>query len=132
MNSHTIGNDTYGIFERSDKGSLLMLHFLWGKKDFRIFLERKGASSGKGAHPPLFRSKSNGEYVLSRLQYLYQYEWYDYDRVDGHGRALEEVRWKHANGVRYVELPLHFFEVAAELAAREFALKRKGASAQAM
>ncbi len=132
MNSHTIGNDTYGIFERTDKGSLLMLHFLWGKKDFRIFLERKAASSGKGAQLPLFRSKSSGEYVLSRLQYLYEYEWYDYDRVDGHGLAREEVRWKHGNAVRYVELPQHFFEVSAELAAREFALKRKGATAQAV
>ena len=132
MKSQTINNNTYAVFEKSDKSSLLMLHFLWGKMDFRIFLERKGVTSGNEANLPVLRSKTNGEYVLSRLQYLFEYEWYDYDRVDGHGLVLEEVRWKHGGNIRYVELPQHFFEVSAELAAREFSLKRKGATAMAV
>jgi hypothetical protein len=132
VKTHTIGTDSYAIFDKSDKGSLLMLHFIWGKKDFRIFLERKNASSGKGAHQAVLHSKSSGEYLLSRLQYLYEFEWCDYDRVSGHGLSREEVRWQQGSAAHYVELPQHFYEVAVELACREFGLKRKGATAMAV
>ncbi len=132
MNTHTIANNTYAVFDKADKGSLLMLHFIWGKKDFRIFLERQNASSGKGAHQAVLQSKSSGEYVLSRLQYLYDFEWFDYEGVTGHGLSMEEVRWRREKGVRYLELPQHFYEVAVELACREFGLKRKGATAMAV
>ena len=132
VKTHNIGNNTFAIFEKSDKTSLLMLHFIWGKKDFRLFLERKSATAGQGGRQALLHSRSSGEYVLSRLQYLFEYEWYDYDKVSGHGLAMEEVRWTHGKMVRYLELPQHFYEVAVELASREFGLKRKGATAMAV
>ena len=132
MNTHTIGTDTFGIFEKSDKGSLLILHFLWGKKDFRIFLERKAAAAKNKGELAILRGKTGGEYALTQLQYLYDFEWYDYDEVSGHGLAHDEVRWTHGGAVRYVELPLRFYDVAAELACREFRMSRKGATAKAV
>ena len=88
-------------------------------------------------HSPLgdkavFRSKRDGDYVLSRLQYLYGYEWYDFDKGCGHGLAHDEVRWKKGGAIRYVELPQHFYEVDAEIAGREFELQRKGATSVAL
>ncbi len=132
VKTHTIGTDSFGIFETVNKTSLLMTHFIWGKKDFRIFLERKGTAAGTSADRAAFRSKSDGDYFLSRLQYLFEFEWYDFDGVCGHGLAHDEVRWKKGGTSRYVELPQHFFEVAAEIACRDFQLQRKGATAAAL
>ena len=132
MNTHTIGTDSYAIFDKSDKGSLLSLQFLWGKKDFRMFLERKGAASRAKGPRVMLQRKSSGEYVLTQLQYLYDFEWYDFDKVSGHGLAHDEVRWTRSGTVRYVELPQRFYDVAAELACREFGMVRKGATAKAV
>lgn len=132
MNTHSIGTDTFAIFDKSDKGNLLTLHFLWGKKDFRIFLERRSAASKDKTGMAILQGKSSGEYVLTRLQYLNEFEWYEFDKVSGHGLAHDEVRWTHGGTVRYVELPLRFYDIAAELACREFKLSRKGARAKAV
>jgi hypothetical protein len=132
VNTHTIGTDSYAIFDKSDKGSLLTLQFLWGKKDFRMFLERKGAASRAKGPRVMLQGKSSGEYVLTQLQYLYDFEWYDFDKVSGHGLAHDEVRWTRGGTVRYVELPQRFYDVAAELACREFSMVRKGATAKAV
>ena len=132
MNTHTIGTDSFAIFDKSDKGNLLTLHYLWGKKDFRMYLERKSAAPKNNRAMALLQGKSSGEYVLTRLQYLYEFEWYDFDKVSGHGLAHDEVRWTRGGTVRYVELPLRFYDIAAELACREFGMSRKGAAAKAV
>ena len=124
VNTYTLGTDTYAIFDRQDKGNLLMLHFLWGKKDFRVFLERKGAAEMKLPEIEMTSAQS-GEFVVTRLQYLFEYEWYDYAGLGGHGLAHDEVRWKHDGKTRYLELPLHFLDRAVELVAMEFSLSRK-------
>ena len=132
MKTKAIGTDTYSIFEKSEKGNLLMLHFLWGKKDFRIFLEpAKTASGDKKTHTVLLKEGSS-EIVLTRLQYLYQYEWYEYQKVSGHGLAHDEIQWIKGSALRYLELPQHFYEVAVELACREFKLIRKKKLGQAV
>ncbi len=123
MNTTTIGTDTYATFEKSDKGNLMMLHFLWGKKDFRLFLEKKKNVSGEGVGNTVLKSPA-GEYVMTRLQYLNQFEWYDYDKVTGHGLAHDEVRWLLGKEARFVELPQHFLEVVMDLSCKEFNLKR--------
>lgn len=132
MNTQTIGTDTYMIFDKADKGNLLTLHFLWGKKDFRVFLERKSAAPKDKTGMAILQGKTSGEYAFTRLQYLYDFEWYDYDKVSGHGLAHDEVRWTLGGAVRYVELPLRFYDIAAELACREFRMSRKGATAKAV
>jgi len=124
VKTHTIGTDTFAIFEKQNKGNLLMLHFLWGKKDFRAFLEREGTSVVK-VPPHHFTSAKDGEYVLTRVQYLYDYDWYDYDGLGGHGLAHDEVRWKLEKRVRYLELPQHFLECVSELLCREMELEHK-------
>lgn len=132
MKTHTIGNETYSIFENLDKGNLRSLHFIWGKKDFRLFLERNGTPAGGQAPAQKLAGKEAGEFVLTRLQYLNTFEWYDFDKVTGHGLAHDEVRWKKAKVGRYLELPKQFYEVALELACREFKLKRKNPVAAAI
>ena len=131
MDTHSIGTDTFAIFGKSEKGGLLTLQFIWGKKDFRVFLERKHPNALVKGNQAVLRSKK-GEYILTRLQYLYEFEWYDFDKVSGHGLAHDEVRWKKDGTVRYVELPQHFYEIVARLASLEFGLTRKGATAQAV
>ncbi len=132
MKTHTIGTDTYAIFEKSEKGNLMMLHFIWGKKDFRLFLEDKSShSAAKGSQTALISSNS-GELLFTHLQYLNNFQWYEYDKVAGHGLAHDEVRWKTGDFVRYVELPQHFHDVAVELACLEFNLKRKNPTAAAV
>ena len=130
MKTHTIGTDTYAIFEHSSKGSLRMLHFIWGKKDFRLFLESKGSPAGGEAMEHKLAGK-DGEFLMTRLQYLNNFEWYDFDGVTGHGLAHDEVRWKKNGARRHVDLPQHFYEVALELACREFDLRRKAPKALA-
>lgn len=124
MNTHMIGTDTYAIFEKMEKGNLLMLHFIWGKKDFRLFLERPRTTGGDGSKT-ILTSAAAGEFALTRLQYLYNYEWYEYSEVSGHGLVHDEVRWGMGQSVRYLELPPQFREAAVELACREFALEPK-------
>ena len=101
-----------------------MLQFLWGKKDFRIYLGRNRERPGTEAPGPVLRSESHGDLRVTRLQYLNAFEWYDYRKVAGHGLAFEEVCWERGKARRYVELPKDFFETAVELACREFGLQR--------
>ena len=124
MKTYSIDNHTYAIHATSEQGGVWMVHFLWGKKDFRIFLERAGSSSAEAALPGTLHSEATGNLSVSRFQYLYNFEWYEYDRVSGHGLALEEVRWMRGKTRRYVELPQGFLDAAIELARREFGLAR--------
>ncbi len=128
MTTHTIGNNTFAVFSKEEKGGVWMLHFLWGKKDFRIYLGRKADMSG--GKPPatlVLDSEEHGEVLVTRLQYLNAFEWYEFVKIAGHGLAMEEVCWAHGNLRRYVELPKGFRDTAVELACREFGLTRQPA-----
>lgn len=124
MTTHTLSNNTYAIFNKEEKGGVWMLQFLWGKKDFRIYLGRNMERPGTEAPGPVLRSESHGDLRVTRLQYLNAFEWHDYRKVAGHGLAFEEVCWERGKARRYVELPKDFFETAVELACREFGLQR--------
>lgn len=124
MQTHTIGTDTYAIFDKSDNGGVWMVQFLWGKKDFRIYLERAGSTQSERRLPGLLNSETTGDLAVSRMQYLYNYDWYEYDRVCGHGLAMEEIRWVRGNTKRYLELPKDFLDTAIEITCREFGLNR--------
>lgn len=122
MKTHTFGNQTFAIFDTSDKGGVWMVQFIWGKKDFRIYLGRAGSVS---TGPARLGSKSSGEVVVTRLQYLYNFEWHEYVRVGDHGLASEKVQFKKDGASRYVELPKDFYDIAVEIACLEFGLQRK-------
>lgn len=125
MKTYTIGVETFAIFDKVEKGGVWMLQFIWGKKDFRIYLGRSGDGDNAKLQGPVLQSEAHGEVVVTRLQYLYAFEWYDYQRVAGHGLHYEEVCWRKGKQVRYVELPKDFFDIAVELACREFGLQRR-------
>jgi hypothetical protein len=122
VKTHTLGNQTFAIFDTSEKGGVWMVHFIWGKKDFRIFLGRTGSVSVGSAR---LASKAAGEVVVTRLQYLHNFEWFEYVRVGDHGLASEKVLFRRDSTSRYVELPKDFYDIAVELACREFGLERK-------
>ena len=125
MNTHTIGVNTFAIFEKVEKGGVWMLQFIWGKKDFRVYLGRSADGDNAKLHGPVLHSEQHGDVVVTRLQYLYAFEWYDYHKVAGHGLANEEVAWRKGKSVRYVELPKDFLDIAVELACREFGMERR-------
>ena len=124
MTRHTIGNESYAIFQKLEKGRVWMLQFLWGKKDFRIYLGDKSESTGI-QHVEL-TGENSGVLVVTRLEYLNNFEWFQFDGVSGHGIAKEEIRWKRESQQRYLELPKGFFDAAVEMACREFKLQRSG------
>ena len=125
MTRHKIHNETYLVFEKSEKGRVYTLHFLWGKKDFRIYLGGQGEAPGD--HNISLATKEGSELAVLRLEYLNNYEWLVYDGVGGHGLAHEEVRWRQGGQKRYVELPKDFLDVAVQLACLEFDLERQSA-----
>ena len=125
MATHTIGVNLFAIFEKEEKGGVWTLHFIWGKKDFKIYLGRKTGGSKPEYHGPVLISGDQEEVIVFKLQYLNTFEWYDFQRVAGHGLAYEEVCWTLGEKKRYVELPKGFHDVAVELACREFGLKRQ-------
>lgn len=122
MKTYTIGLNTFAIFEKSEKQGEWMLQFIWGKKDFRIALGKSGSAKGL-EHGPVVQSEKTGDLVVTGLQYMNAYVWYDYDSVSGHGLAMEEVRWRYGKTRRYVELPQNFLDTAVDLACREFELE---------
>ena len=99
-----------------------MVHFIWGKKDFRLYFGRKPAS-GSFREPVLYSNV--GEVVVTSLQYQYAFEWYEFDKVAGHGLASEEVLFRKNTLRRYVELPKDFYETALEIACIEFDFNRQ-------
>ena len=125
MKTHTLENNTFAIFQTEEKGGVWMLQFIWGKKDFRIYLGRSGDGKNATLQGAALHSEAHGDVVVTRLQYLNAFEWYDYQKVSGHGLANEEVCWLNGKRRRTVELPKDFFDLAVELACREFDLKRK-------
>ncbi len=131
LKTHHIGNNTYAIFAKEERGGVWMLQFIWGKKDFRIYLGRLGDGQNAQHKGPLLHSERDGELTVTRLQYLNAFEWYDYVKVAGHGLANEEVLWRKGNQRRYVELPRNFFDHAVALACREFGLERRPAAQKA-
>ena len=125
MTTHTLGVDTFAIFEKEEKGGVWMLHFIWGKKDFKIYLGKKTGGANPDYHGPELLSVNKEEVIVSNLQYLNSFEWYDFQKVAGHGLAYEEVCWMLGGKKRYVELPKGFHDIAVELACREFGLSRQ-------
>ena len=125
MKTHTIENNTYAIFQKEEKSGVWMLHFIWGKKDFRLYLDAK-SGGGHALHGAETLHTAEGKDVFAtRLQYLNAFEWYDYKKVAGHGLSREEVCWMREKTRRYVELPQNFLGVAMELACLEFGLSPK-------
>ena len=124
MKTHKLGIESFHIFEAARKGEHWMVQFIWGKKDFRVYLDKADAVASSSNHPPVLKIPDDGEMVVSKLQYLNNFEWYDYEKVSGHGLAFEEVRWIRGKTKRYLELPKDFFNIAVEIACREFDLER--------
>jgi hypothetical protein len=122
VKTHTFGNQTFAIFETADKGGVWMVQFIWGKKDFRIYLGREGSVS---VGPAKLKSKAKEEIVVTRLQYLYNFEWHEFVRVADHGLASEKVLFKREATHRYVELPKDFYDIAVEICCLEFGLTRQ-------
>lgn len=125
MVTHTIGVNTFAIFEKEQKGGVWMVHFLWGKKDFRIYLGRKIDGAHQNYDGPILFSPEKEVVTVTKLQYLNSFEWYDFLKVAGHGLANEEVCWTLGKQRRYVELPKGFFDIAVALACLEFGLERQ-------
>ena len=124
MKTHTHGNNTFAIFNAEEKGGVWLLQFIWGKKDFRLYLGRSADGENAKLQGPALHSETHGDLVVSRLQYLNAFEWYDYHKVSGHGLANEEVCWRKGKTLRTVELPRDFLDIALALACREFGLRR--------
>jgi hypothetical protein len=122
VKTHTLGTQTFAIFDKSDKGGVWSIQFIWGKKDFRIYLGRAGSVS---VGPARLKTGSGEEAVVTRLQYLYNFEWHEFAGVADHGLASEKVRFGRDKVSRYVELPKNFYDIAVEICCREFGLTRQ-------
>ncbi|MDH5752008.1 MAG: hypothetical protein OEZ59_06280 [Deltaproteobacteria bacterium] len=121
MKIHTIGINNYSIIGKQEKGRVWMLQFAWGKKDFRVYLGAQG--EGPDIAGMILEDKSGQQMTVTRLEYLYNYEWFNYGGTAGHGIASEEVRWTREEQRRYLELPKDFLFIAAQLSCLEFGLK---------
>lgn len=124
MKTYTIGNQVFAIFDSSEKGGVWMVQFIWGKKDFRIYLSRRSTAASSVGHAAL-KSAAGEELVVGRLQYLYEFEWYDYVKVVEHGLANEKILFRKERASRYVELPRNFYDIAVEITCRVFGLERQ-------
>ncbi len=128
MKTHTFGNQTFAVFQKTEQGPTRTVQFIWGKKDFRIHVGPAGAVAL--GHARL--QGPAGDLVVTGLQYLYNFEWYDFVQVADHGLALEKLMFRRADrGARYVELPKDLVDIAVEIACREFGLKRTDPHAKA-
>jgi len=123
VNSHRFDNENFFVFETRHEGDASMVHFIWGKKDFRIHV-RPAGSGGASALAEVLAPDGRALQVTA-LQYLNNFEWYDYDGLSGHGLHHEEVRWKRGRQKRYVELPKDFFDIAMSIACKELGLERE-------
>lgn len=123
--THRIGINNFHIWDKQVKGGVWMLYYIWGKKDFRLYLGRRSDYQHEQPPGPVLVADDGTELVVTRLQYLNNFEWYDYQGVVGHGLSYEETRWRLGKRVRYVELPKDFFDTAVELGCREFGLQEK-------
>lgn len=121
MKTHTIERESYHIFKKSEAEKMMGLYFIWGKKDFRMYLEPW--TEGREEN---FRVKTEEGtmYSVSCLEYLYNYEWYAHSGLSGHGLGREENVFQHKDNYRHLETPLHFKQVALELVCREFGLEK--------
>lgn len=125
MKTYTVGTDTFAVFEKQKNNTLLMLHFIWGKKDFRLFCEL----AKEGSVSPLALEREGKFYNPIRFEYLYEYEWYVFDKVTGHGLAHDEVRFTQGSKIRYVELPKDLYDISLELISMELGLTRSSSIA---
>lgn len=130
MKTYTFGTQNFAIHESSAKGGVWLVQFIWGKKDFRIYLGRRPAAGGDGKNGVLME-KDGAELIVTSVQYLNNFEWYEYDGVGGHGLALEEVRFRKGKLRRYVELPKDFLDTAVVIAAEEFGLSHQAGTRKA-
>ncbi len=122
-NVQTIGIQNFSIFSTSQQQGLWRLHFIWGKKDFCLFLQPQESVRQSNSLAVL---GNNDKLLLTvtRLQYLRGFQWYDYHKVSLHNLAYEEICWKLEGLKHYVELPKDFLDMAIELACRAFDLRR--------
>ena len=125
MKIHKIGNESFSIFDSSRKGEKMMVHFIWGKKDFRVYLQPVDGTPPSNESFPIVHSAAGDKVQVTGLQYLNNFEWCNYDAVASHGLAVEDVCWLQGKRKRYVELPKDFMEIAVKIACREFGFERR-------
>ena len=121
MKHHTINRQNYTSLKTESDSGQLLLHFMWGKFDFRLFLKPVGASEAEAKPKRSFR-RNGAYYQVATLQLQHRNRWYEYVKPTAHGLQFEETLWRLEGASHHAEFPKNLLAVACQLAAQELDL----------
>ena len=121
MNRYEIENNSYYIFDKD--ASIPLVHFLWGKFDFRLNFRKTDKAEAIASQKLGFQDERGTYFVADNLQLQRHGVWYDFQKVSYHGFTFEETEWKHDGKIHHAEFPKALFQVAATVSAKELGMK---------
>ncbi|MBQ31008.1 MAG: hypothetical protein CL923_00330 [Deltaproteobacteria bacterium] len=122
MKHHTINRQNYTILKTESGTGQLLLHFMWGKFDFRLFL--KPVKAFEAEAKPKHRFQRDGVYYqVAALQLQHRNQWYEYVKPSAHGLQLEETQWQLEGASHHAEFPKNLLAAACQLAEQELGLE---------
>ncbi len=121
MNRYEIENNSYYIFDKDT--SIPLVHFLWGKFDFRLNFRKTDKAEAIASKKLGFRDETGTYFVADKLQHQRHGFWYDFQKVSYHGFTFEETEWIHDGKIHHAEFPKALFQIAATVSAKELGMK---------
>ena len=124
MKKYTIDHQNYHIFKAESGTDSQLVHFQWGKFDFRMTFSISKKEEIHINSKNLYTSQDGSNYASDRFEVLYHNQWYEYIKPTAHGMQLEETLWRN-NGIEYyAEFPKDLLNVAELICVQELELTK--------
>ena len=122
MKNYTVDHQNYHIFKAESGIDTWLVHFQWGKFDFRMTFLILGNDESQINSKKIYSSQDGSKYASGTFEVLYHNEWYEFVKPTAHGMQFEETLWRSNGKDYYAEFPSNLWNVAEGICVQELEL----------
>ena len=124
MKNYTVDHQNYHIFKAESGTDSQLVHFQWGKFDFRMTFLISEKNESQLNFKNIYSSQEGSKYASDKFEVLYHNEWYEFVKPTSHGMQFEETLWRLTGNDYYAEFPRDLWNVAEGICVQELELTR--------
>ena len=124
MKNYTVDHQNYHIFKAESDIDYQLVHFQWGKFDFRMTFSISKKDENLINSKKIYSSQDGRKYTSGKFEVLYHNEWYEFVKPTAHGMQFEETLWRHNGKDYYAEFPKDLWNVSEAICVQELELTK--------
>ena len=124
MKNYTVDHQNYHIFKAESDIDYQLVHFQWGKFDFRMTFSISRKDESLINSKKIYSSQDGNKYSSEKFEVLYHNQWYEYLETTSHGMQFEETLWRRDGKDYYAEFPRDLLNVAKGICVQELKLTK--------